>query len=96
MSYDLIEAVLARPSMYTVSGTYGEVVSFLEGYYSGLAKHSPEVIPVVNWSEFRQWLVIKLGNPKTPELKILYQEYGDNSLEMFASFYHEFKSKKTA
>ncbi len=93
MTYDLIEAVLRRPKMYTILGSYPEVVSFLEGYYSGFAKHSLEAQHVLTWSLFRRWLAIKLGNPKSSELKVLYQDFGDKSLDTLISFYHEFKSE---
>lgn len=93
MMYDFIEAVLARPKMYTVLGTYIEVVAYLEGYYSGISKHPSGAQTALTWSLFRQWIAIKLGNPKSSELQVLYQKFGDESLMMFTSFYHEFKSE---
>ena len=71
MTYDITEAVLTRPKMYTVSGTYLEVVSYLEGYYSGLAKHPLGAQHASTWSLFRQWLAVKLENPKTSCIKNL-------------------------
>ena len=50
------EAVLCRPKMYTIEGTFGEVVSFLEGYYSGMAKADAKALPVSEWEAFQQWL----------------------------------------
>lgn len=93
MNFDFIETVFTRPQMYTLFGTYLEVVSFLEGYYSGLSKDRRATQHVEIWSSFRKWLSIKLGNPKTSELKALYEQFGDKSLEIFTSFYHEFKGE---
>ena len=87
---------MARPNMYTLFGTYAEVVSFLEGYYSGLSKDPRAVQHVETWSSFRKWLSIKLGHFNNLELKVLYEQFGDKSLERFASFYNEFKNENKA
>jgi len=54
-------AVFLRPKMYTVSGTYEEVVAFLQGYYSGMAKANPHCPPVPIWFDFVEELRLELG-----------------------------------
>ena len=50
------EAVLLRPAMYTLGGTFAEVVAFLEGYYSGVANGNPYAPSAAEWEAFRVWL----------------------------------------
>ena len=59
------EAVLLRPKMYTLGGTYEEVVAFLDGYFSGMAKANPYVPPVLQWVAFQQWLAVQLSVPSS-------------------------------
>ncbi len=46
--------------MYTLNGTALEVIAFLEGYYSGMAKNNPYAAPVLEWEAFRVWLAGQL------------------------------------
>src|SRR5262249_51852198 len=55
------EAVLARPFMYTIDGSFASVVAFLEGYYSGAAKGNPGWEPVLEWVKFESWLSDELN-----------------------------------
>jgi len=59
------EAVLLRPKMYTLGGTYEEVVAFLDGYFSGMAKANPYAPPVLQWVAFQQWLAVQLSVPSS-------------------------------
>lgn len=52
----LTEAVFLRPKMYTLSAAFGEVVCFLEGYYSGIAKSQPSCSGVIEWEAFKTFL----------------------------------------
>ena len=38
LSFGLMASAIKRPEMYTPNGTAGEVLSFLEGYYSAVAE----------------------------------------------------------
>ena len=60
-SVSFTEAVLLRPKMYTLDGTFNEVVAFLEGYYSGLAKGNPYIPSVRQWVSFHDWFTKQLG-----------------------------------
>ena len=54
------QAVLLRPQMYTLDGTFSQALAFLEGYYSGMAKGNPYAAPVCEWESFRVWLAEQL------------------------------------
>ena len=58
---DLVEAVARRPKMYTLGGTYEEVVMFLEGYISGLAVGHMSSPIFHDWYEFHNWLKHKVS-----------------------------------
>lgn len=78
--------------MYTLMGSYTEVIAFLEGYYSGLAKSQVGMTEVTRWSSFRQWLAQKLDTSTPNEVKVLADRYEDRALLVFARFYEEFKT----
>ena len=91
MSYDMIEAVFRRPEMYTVSGTYGEVFAFLEGYYSGLAKDSRNWEHVEIWSQFNEFLRVELNDSLRIVRIAFYEKHGEASLEKLKEQYLKFK-----
>ena len=93
MQYDMIEAVLARPKMYTLSGTFGEVVAFLEGYFSGMAKAKEAFPGKYDWTCFLDWLAIGLGSNQKPIVDTFRDRWADESLERLKEHYLEFKSQ---
>ena len=92
MVYDFTEAVVIRPKMYTLLGSYPEVIAFLEGYYSGLSKGRSNAVIVENWYAFRQWLAEKLDASISDEFKVLVDKHEPTPLEAFICFYQEFKT----
>ena len=66
-----VSAVLSRPQMYTPSGTYGEVVSFLTGYYSGIANGDIYDAELHIWNDFRNWLQEKMGSDTASAFQML-------------------------
>jgi hypothetical protein len=55
------QAVLHRPNVYTLYGSFGEVIAFLNGWYGGIFHHRrlPENISNTldaEWYGFCQWL----------------------------------------
>jgi hypothetical protein len=83
--------------MYTLCGTFEEIVAFLEGYYSGMAKANPYAPPVVEWSAFRAWLAEKL-NLSTEEIFLQFRDrYGESStaLHKMAERYTEFLNENS-
>ena len=75
------EAVLLRPGMYTLNGGFGEVIAFLEGYYSGVAKGAPYAPPVTEWEAFRV---------------LLSEQFCVDASEVFAAFQTRYGSGQTA
>src|SRR5687768_1547816 len=71
MNVTFAQAVLLRPTMYTMGGSFEEVIAFLTGYFSGAAQGGPHAPDVVQWSYFRAWLAEQLGWPRTN----LFQEF---------------------
>ncbi|HRW06410.1 MAG TPA: hypothetical protein P5121_15005 [Caldilineaceae bacterium] len=93
MDYDFTKAVLSRPKMYTMNGSFGEVVAFLQGYYSGLAK-SPEGLDYTTkyWSSFEYWLAHQIGGTeKTTAFRVLLNHYQDDALEELRRYYLKFR-----
>ena len=91
MHYDLTDAVLTRPKMYTLRGSYPEILAFLEGYYSGLAKLQSDLTVIENWSSFQQGLAEKLDVSPSDVFLFLADTYESDALKTFDRFYREFK-----
>jgi hypothetical protein len=92
MQYDIIESVLSRPAMYTLSGTYGEVVAFLEGYFSGLAKAKDDFSGKYTWTDFLEWLTNELNSHEKPVVDTFKDKPSEEALRIFKQYYLEFKS----
>jgi hypothetical protein len=78
MHVTFVEAVLLRPRMYTLGGTFEEAVAFLEGYFSGMAKGNPSAAPVLQWASFRNWLSESMGVPSS-EIFSRFRELHEDS-----------------
>jgi hypothetical protein len=91
---NMIDAVLARPTMYTMSGSYGEVIAFLEGYVSGVAKTRPYVDIVVEWSSFKEWLTIHEGVSQEQTFRLVRDRYGSEqeAIACIKQLYDDFKA----
>ncbi len=60
-----VEVVCRRPAMYTLTGTFGEAVSFLEGWYGATARygsHAGAELADREWTGFGCWLSGKIGS----------------------------------
>src|SRR5262249_16885854 len=83
-------SVLSRPRMYTLDGSFAEVIAYIQGYFGGASKGKPDWEPAIEWALFEQWVAgqlnvplnglygafIKLhGEDALPELKRLYAKY---------------------
>ena len=82
--------------MYTLNGTFAEVVSFLEGYYSGMAKANYDVPPVIEWSAFLRWLAKRLGVDSAVSLKCIHESYDDDCdrIRALADWYARFQTER--
>ena len=75
-SVSFVQAVLLRSGMYTQKGTALEVIAFLEGWHSGLAKNKPDAVPVLTWEAFRVWLAGELGVEPAQAFAAFMQQHG--------------------
>ena len=92
------EAVLLRPMMYTLNGSFAEVIAFLEGYHSGAAKGNPYAPLVMEWEAFRGWLAAQFC-VDTAEVFIAFQtRYGaeQTALEELAARLARFQEGKSS
>ena len=69
--------IVARPRMYTISGSFDEVISFLNGYFSGLAKSDPYAKPVAEWAHFEEWLARRSDAPVSTVFETFYTGLAD-------------------
>ena len=89
---NLIDSVFVRPKMYTLTGSYGEVVAFLTGFYSGLAKGQKD-LDETPWASFCVWLARHLNVSTAEQFDVLYQQHQADSLNTLVHLYREYKSK---
>lgn len=75
----LFEAVFQFPAMYTLTGTYEEAVSFLEGYYSGIARSNPYAESVALWNSFRSALEREVQAENSKEAFLKFRSSKDNA-----------------
>lgn len=95
--YDLTDAVLARPQIYTLEGSFVETVAFLQGYYSGLAKSKDGLPYAVYWSSFEQWLAHNITmHSRTDPFKVLREQYQSEALGKLKRYYQDFKEIDTS
>jgi hypothetical protein len=79
------EAVALRPKMYTMEGTFQEVVAYLEGYFSGASK-SPSGLKVAqDWWAFVEKIALRTGD-KEHTFAALMKEAGssEHALQLLA------------
>lgn len=72
-----IEAVFRRPKMYTIDGSFEELIAFLEGYYSGMAKNQ-NAMPLNVWGEFQTWLSTRHNIQSSEIFKSIRDEHCDD------------------
>ena len=97
MNVTFPEAVLLRPKIYTLGGTFEEVVAFLEGYVSGMAKADPYAPPVLQWASFQSWLSERLG-VSSSEAFLRFREIHESnqaSLEKMWEWFTQFQAQET-
>ena len=90
---DIVDAFCKRPAMYTMNGTFAEIVAFLDGYATGAEVN--EDLYHYRWNAFLKWLAIKFDySPKTFPLpwKVFLASYPaeETALKELARFYREY------
>ncbi len=78
MPVSFSEAVLLRPMMYTLNSAFGEVIAFVERYFSGAAHSSPYAPPVTEWQAFRVWLAAQFCVDTAKVFSAFQTRYGSD------------------
>ncbi len=86
----MIWSVLQRPEMYTLTGSYEEVVSFLRGYYSGIALDHRGDPDAAIWHDFTECIRQLLNVPTSRVFEEFRQIHGINSLDSLRTIYDSF------
>lgn len=91
--YEFIEAVLTRPAMYTMGGSYEEVVAFLDGYLTAAARARPDARHVMEWTALRQFLAERLRTNDAGVFAALRARNADSqaALDDLRRLYAEFR-----
>jgi hypothetical protein len=64
--------------MYTLSGTFGEVVAFIRGYIGGVSKDHPDAPIVLEWFDFSEWLRAELDLNHGDVFQTFGERYGND------------------
>jgi hypothetical protein len=90
----LIEGICKRPDMYVMGGQFLDVVNFLGGFFTGLARSETDAEEVARFNGFCDWLHEKLDMPRSIAI---WSEFRRRSLddkaalEQFAAYWSEYK-----
>jgi hypothetical protein len=94
---DLFEAVMERPYLYTLKGTYLEAIAFLEGYEAGFLKLNSSdesylyLQQIRPYQHFKMWISDKFALDSKDALKIIYDQH-KNATEIALKMYRDFKT----
>lgn len=63
-------AVLSRPKMYTMGGTFEETIAYIDGHYLGMSKVSPVGRDIADreWYSFFRWVCEQKNEPQSVHL----------------------------
>ncbi len=82
--FEVVEALCRRPKGYTPSGSFNEVICFLEGYALGADLDDKQYHS--RTAPFRKWLTFKLANEEvTEDWESIFPLNWDEILEHFSS-----------
>lgn len=77
-----IEAVFLRPRMYTLGGSFAEVVSFCEGYASGPVPHMIGYAEKADsWYPFCRWLIEQFLEGRGDGLRAYFRSIRDDCVD---------------
>jgi hypothetical protein len=90
---EIVEAMCRRPRMYTLNGTFGEVLALLDGYAYG-AKLGNKSRSSSYFLPYARWLHVRMNLPKDAHIwESFINSYPDESTAIieFARLYREFE-----
>lgn len=96
---DLFEAVLEKPHLYTLHGSYPEAIAYLEGCLyafmrhrtEDVAAHSPSAVEIQRYRLFSLWLAERFNSADS---RAAFRQVGDGTetpSTMILELYREFK-----
>jgi hypothetical protein len=94
---DVIDALCKYPQMYTMNGTFGEVLAFLDGYANGKSLGNPARSSSY-FCGFAKWIHTRGGYPERgPTWEHFINDYPDEAtaLREFARLYLEYETSKS-
>ncbi|QDT39408.1 hypothetical protein [Stratiformator vulcanicus] len=91
----LLKAAINRPNMYTLHGSYAEIVAFLEGYYSGAALAIPDNPSSQAWSEFESFLSRELKVPSAEVFRHIEEKHSTDAIQTLSDFAERFLASDT-
>jgi hypothetical protein len=93
----LVAAACRYPRIYTLDGTFQEVVAFLEGFYAALEWRRAAPDEVAEWKSVCEWLSGKLQRgPSERYFEALRRAYPEDgaALAQLATLWSEYRSRK--
>ena len=90
---DVVEALCKRPKMYTLNGTFGEVVAHLEGYANG-KKFGPNGRSSSYFIGFHKWLDTNHPSESRHLKELVAAESDHDALSEFARLYRLYESSE--
>ena len=91
----LVAAVCRAPKIYTLGGTFPEVVAFLEGFYAALEWRRAAPDESAEWKGFCEWLSERLQRgPRERYFEALRRAYPEDAAarEQLATRWSEYRS----
>lgn len=93
----LVATVCRSPEIFTLDGTFPEVVAFLAGYYIALEWRRAAPDDVAEWKGFGEWLSERFQRgPCEPHFGALRRACPNDeaALEQLAALWSEYRSRK--
>ena len=89
----LAESMTLRPRMYTPNGSFPEVIAFLRGYVSGVARVDAQEPLVAEWEAFEAWLASRTGTAPAAALDALLVSAVGEPNELFAGYLRQYRQE---
>jgi len=89
---EVLDAVCKYPHMYTMNGTFGEVLAFLDGYANG-AKLGDRGRSSSYFNSYREWLSQRIGESKDDDFwRYFRNSFTDETMAAreFSRLWHEY------
>jgi hypothetical protein len=86
-----VKSILSDPGMYTLSGTFEEVVCYLEAWYYALTRASIDAPDGYVWRNFQQWLAEELRVSRSDVFRHIRDTMPEDKLAFLTSKWDEYE-----